>query len=648
MKNGKLQLYSIMPLNVERIEEYCNDMKEQYDLGVMSCALFLMTLVPEGNPPVDKVGPMCEKYDLFKAKLDAMGVPNGVLVQATIGHGYKLGHEFPFQSYTGLVDGSGKYTVCPYDKGFHEYIYNVMKTIASHEPDCIMVDDDFRLLARPAGGCACPMHMARFNELAKTNLTREELYAITSDKENENSKKYWDIFVETQRESLLESAKVMRAGIDAVNPKLPGSFCCCGNNAEFSDEIAKILAGEGNPSVVRINNGRYSKEGTKYFTSTFQRAATQIEKIKDKVDIILAETDTCPQNRYSTSALSLHTHFTGSIIEGCTGAKHWITRLHAFELESGKAYRKTLGKYSGFYEKLAEIVPTLSWKGCRMHVSKRIRHVGGYISNDSNNWAACVLERMGIPLYYSSKKGGVLCMDGSAFEFFTDEEILDVLSGPVILASDSVEYLISRGFGEYLGVSVREWEGKPIMGEQLFVNGNKCTAQMKTKELVPLSDDVLVDSMTYNTVDRQNYELLFPATTIYKNKLGGTVIAFAGSPYARYVYTEAYSFLNFSRKKQIVRLLRNVNELPVYFDGDEEVYFRAADMADGGLFAGVFNTGFDPIDKLELTVVDRNIKKIFMLNENGERKQLDFIQDGEVCKIDIRVNTLEPVILFMY
>ena len=28
MKDGKLQLYSIMPLNVERIEEYCNDINE--------------------------------------------------------------------------------------------------------------------------------------------------------------------------------------------------------------------------------------------------------------------------------------------------------------------------------------------------------------------------------------------------------------------------------------------------------------------------------------------------------------------------------------------------------------------------------------------------------------------------------------------
>ena len=262
MKKGKLQLYSIMGLNIEHLEEYCQDIKDQYENGVTTCALFCMTLVPEGTPVVNKVGPMCDKYKLYKKRLDELGVPNGVLVQATIGHGYKLGQEFPFQSYTGLVDGSGKYTVCPFDKGFQEYIYNVLKTIAECKPDHIMVDDDFRLLARPAGGCACPLHMQRFNQLANTSLTREELNDIVNVNKTEKSEEYWNIFVSTQREALLESAKAMRAGIDAVDPKLPGSFCCCGNNAEFADEIAKILAGEGNPVVVRINNGRYCKEGS--------------------------------------------------------------------------------------------------------------------------------------------------------------------------------------------------------------------------------------------------------------------------------------------------------------------------------------------------------------------------------------------------
>ena len=125
-----------------------------------------------------------------------------------------------------------------------------------------------------------------------------------------------------------------------------------------------MLAGKNNPVVVRINNGNYTPAGARYFSRAFHRAATQIAKLKGKVDVFLAETDTCPQNRYSTGAMSLHTHFTGSILEGTNGAKHWITRLISYEPESGKAYRRVLSKNFGFYEKLAKIQPTLKWRGC--------------------------------------------------------------------------------------------------------------------------------------------------------------------------------------------------------------------------------------------------------------------------------------------
>ena len=46
--------YSIMPLNVDYLEEICEDIKQQYENGVCSCALFSMTLVPESNPLIDK------------------------------------------------------------------------------------------------------------------------------------------------------------------------------------------------------------------------------------------------------------------------------------------------------------------------------------------------------------------------------------------------------------------------------------------------------------------------------------------------------------------------------------------------------------------------------------------------------------------
>ena len=91
MKRDNLYLYSIMPLDTDHLEEICEDIRLQYENGVATCALFSMTLVPEGDPPVDKVGQLCAKYDLFRAKLKSMGIGCGVLVQASIGHGWTLG-----------------------------------------------------------------------------------------------------------------------------------------------------------------------------------------------------------------------------------------------------------------------------------------------------------------------------------------------------------------------------------------------------------------------------------------------------------------------------------------------------------------------------------------------------------------------------
>ena len=65
-------LFSIMGLHTDHVQEICEDIKNQYESGVTSCALFNMTLVPEGNPPKDKAKFLTDKYMLFKEKLDEM------------------------------------------------------------------------------------------------------------------------------------------------------------------------------------------------------------------------------------------------------------------------------------------------------------------------------------------------------------------------------------------------------------------------------------------------------------------------------------------------------------------------------------------------------------------------------------------------
>ena len=162
--------------------------------------------------------------------------------------------------------------------------------------------------------------------------------------ETEEDAKMRDAFVETQLDSLRECVKFMRAGIDEVDPSIQGSFSCVGPCCEAATEIATTMAGKGNPVLLRINNGNYHPVGTKEFSNNFLRAAVQMAVLKSqgKVDNFLAETDTCPQNRYSTGAMSLHAHFVGTILEGVSGAKHWITRGF-FEPKSGRKYREILG-----------------------------------------------------------------------------------------------------------------------------------------------------------------------------------------------------------------------------------------------------------------------------------------------------------------
>ncbi len=640
--------FSIMRFSDGHVDEICEDIKQQVQQGITTMPLFSVTLVPEGKEPSDKAAAFCEKYDVYKEKLDKLGIPNGVLVQASIGHGWLLGEMFPYQQYVGF-DGVARGVVCPYDEGFHEYIYKALRTLALHKPSHIMIDDDLRLMHRDGGGCTCPLHLKRFNELAKANYTRDELSAmmLSADEKYEALK---EIFIQTQKESLLGVAKIMRQAIDSVDERLPASYSCVGNPPEFGGEIAQILAGKGNKVIARVNNAFYSQMGTKYFTWSFFRAASQRYRIKDMADIVLAETDTCPQNRYSTSASMLHSHFTGSLLEGLCGAKHWITRV-GFEPESGAAYRKILAKYSKFYDVLTDIIPKVSWTGLRMPISKKkyitLKSSWGSDDDTFNEWAKCVFERMGLPIYADAEMGGVACLDGRNVKM-TDEEIKELLCGCVILSSDSAKTLCDRGFSQYIGVEVCPWNGEAANAERILLDGKKhFTAVQKHLNMLKITDEsARVSSMIYNTKENENLKELFPGAVIYRNSLGGKVMTFAGSPKAVHNIVEAYAFLNYYRKQQIVSFLKETSCLSAYFTGDEEVYLKCGHTKDGKLICAVFNLGLDKIEKLEMWF-EKAPSKIEMLSPDGTLKEVTFSLDGDRWVIDIPCEILIPVILFV-
>ncbi|MBR6604040.1 MAG: hypothetical protein IKK94_08505 [Clostridia bacterium] len=640
-----MHYYSIMSLETNHIDRICEDIKFQVENGICDYPLFNMTLVPEGNPPVDKASAFCEKYRLFQDKLHAMGLKCGILVQASIGHGYALAADFPFEHTINLTNGARNNIVCPYDENFREHFKKVMSRLASEHPDVIMVDDDFRLYHTSGKGCTCPLHLAQFNKRAGTSFDRTELLKALNERQD-----YRDIYVETLGDSLIGAAKAMRAGIDEIDPSLPGVFCGCGHNFEFAAEIAKELAGNGNPIVVRINNGNYLANHGRGFSNVFLRAANQMEFIRDKVDVILDETDTCPQNRYSTSAQMLHAHHVGTILEGARGAKHWITRLASYEPQSGKAYRKKLSENRKMYDALAEIAPKLSWRGCKIPLAPKPYFVfdnSEIYSNKINAWCTNVLERLGLPMYYSSKSGGVSFMNGNYDAKFSDEEIKSMLScgEKAVLSSDTAQNLIARGFSSLLGVEIREWKGLPMRGEHIEGIG-RCNVQPASLEIVPKDKRIRIDSMVQHTIDKANYTDLFPGVTIFDNDNGGKVAVFSGTPDCEWNYTQPFSYLCESRKKQLVRLLSEWGELPIYYPEDAEVYLKAADMPDGTLFCAFINLGLDELETIPLCC-EKEVSKVEMLDSDGKKIKCDFTEDGNIINVQKSAKALEPVILFI-
>lgn len=643
-----LHAYSVTPLKEDHFQERVKDIAEMVHNHVISMPLFCMTLVPEGDPVWDKIGQMESQYIRYRDALLAEGVECGVLVQASLGHGYPIIPN-PFQLHVSVANGKIERACCPEDPAFIAHFSDVMRRIALLQPKAIMLDDDFRMMMRPSLGCACPYHMAEFNRRAGTNMTREELYQHLS--AVPVHEEYRNIFEQTQRDSLVKAAKAFRAAIDEVDPAIQGINCTSGTLCESAHVTNPIFAGKGNPTIVRVPNGIYAPLTTRGFSDTMRMASICRTTLKNRgIDLILSETDTIPFNRYAKSARFLHAHYTGSLLEGLKGAKHWLHRNSAFEPASGIAYRKILAQHSKFYEKIAQLSDEIRWCGINSYYVQQ-EHMcfekGRHIWNPVDAvWITGVLERMGLPFYFSQDSSNASFLEGYVVDSMSDEQIRDLFRGNVFMDGVSTKKLQDRGFGELLGVKAEPWD--LIAPSQECFDGEGlmcCTKQKGLLKLTPTSQDVEELSYNQRRIDGINH-ILAPAVTLYKRGEHVTVV-YCGSPNAPFTYGEGFAFLNETRKQQFINLLTRCDALPVYVPGDDELCVRAGYLQDGRLLVAVFDLGVDPVEQLPLYVKDQ-VESISRLDVNGEEQPLNFQQteDG-FYTVDCRVEPMYPVVILV-
>ena len=237
--------------------------------------LFSMTLVPEGVPVWDKAGKMTALYARYRDRLARDGVEAGILVQASLGHGYSITAN-PFTRYVNLYDGAEENVCCPLDDAFIAHFCDVLRTLARGRPRAIMLDDDFRLMMRPGRGCTCHLHMEEFNRRAGTAMSREELREYI--REHGDKDRLTRLYADTQRDALVRAATAFRAAIDEIDPTIQGINCTSGSLCESVTYTNKIFAGKGNPTMVRVPNGCYAPITTRGFSEGMRAAAMLCQK----------------------------------------------------------------------------------------------------------------------------------------------------------------------------------------------------------------------------------------------------------------------------------------------------------------------------------------------------------------------------------
>jgi len=186
--------------------------------------------------------------------------------------------------------------------------------MAASRPAFLLVDDDVRLNNHlpTRWCCACPLHLAFFNQFAHRDMSREAIFQAMRVKD-EQAKTIRDAWFESGDSSLMVLAKVIRQAIDEVDPHLRcGKRLEGGRHLLLTELFARELGGKTKP-MVRLAGAMYLHSGYSGFAQVMASLAMQRNLMADDIEY-LCEADSFPQTLYSTSCKTLRECVAGSIL----------------------------------------------------------------------------------------------------------------------------------------------------------------------------------------------------------------------------------------------------------------------------------------------------------------------------------------------
>ena len=624
---NKFNMWNIVPPSIGREDVAIKDIIEFHKRTGIDTVLYSMPLNPRRPDQYNYLEESVESYRKIKAGLAGHPIKLGVLIQAVLGH---------VTNPTVVIDGwTRTYTskqnasrFCALNPNFAAYIRTIGAKVAAEKPFFILGDDDIR---SNNGGreCFCQLHVNEYNRRFNGNFKTPEEYrqAVMNAKNTDQVYLNYEIL---RREGVANVGKLIREGINSVDPSIPGGTCCPGGEYHHYFDVTREFAAKDQPHMMRICNAHYVEESPREFA--YNVLKTQIyRKHFGSIPSLFDESDTFPHAPHSKSAVSMHAKLASAIFNGLKGSKLWyVNSTKGGNWKVSSCYTDILEKYAKFYPALFDAVQGSTDGGVYVpgYISQHLLHsTNNYtpvLPMEKENWAY-YMGIYGIPYYGEVRfeHDGVYSLRGAyAVSRLTDAQIMAMFKNKMFIDGSAAMELCKRGFSKYMGVEAR----KPdcFYNSEVYKDSSKyiyTRSWSGAPQLVLKSEKAKVVTDIHATAfalegDRRR---VVPGSVLFENELGGKIMTVA------FCSDEHFSLrAGMPRKNWMIYLLEKLD--PEVVQGsvlnDTPVMSIKRKAADGSTLLMVCNLGYDPIESLQIKL--GKAEKIELLTEKGKWASVDF------------------------
>lgn len=547
---------------------------------------------------------------------------------------------------------------CPLSPGWREHATKLWRMYASTHPHVMWIEDDMRAYKhRPVtGACFCDLHMKEFSRRVGKRVSRQQLMSALLKPGRPHP--WRAIWLDIQRDSIIGTCQTLVSAARDISPQTriglmssgPANQCIEGRDWQGLAETLK--------SSVRF----YSRPPmATYSEASLQELYLSSDLIRQTrfalgPAIEQTEVENVPFSGYSKSATYTFLQIAASMAHGCHGVTmNLFDHLGTPIEDCDPAMGPMLATARPFIDALANSHDSAGvFQGVRLlwHPSasyvKRLAPGAQYpaLASTGHYWGR-VLNCFGITTTYGDSP--VVAADGQTIRAFSDDEILQMLRGGLLLDLTALSVLNDRGFGRLVGASVKEVRALNIghvtaaeeFTDRRFAGAPRRLSTMSTPTLAGGGMyGVLRRSKAARVISRlvdQEIKPVCDLTTIFTNRLGGRVaivpldLETAFGP----------AFLNNLRREHTKSILHWLarGHLPATISGGVYPLAYRMDLSDH-IMLGLFNLSHDdwPSATWDLHLGHRRVSSVKVLESTGRWRDLKMSPRARAGRVTIQLD----------